>query len=163
MSEENISPLKEDLGVNDFDYAKFFTVERPAAGPDAMMHRLAYFVLCVESGRAPPRWILLDVAQRLRLVLTGGEWDSSFPLPWRETREISSPLSSKGERALDIYADVKHQLEASPEKTTEAALRAIAGERSLSYETTRADYYSIKKVFDGGDLPDNLLNQKRKI
>ncbi|MYN11774.1 hypothetical protein GSY71_01225 [Pusillimonas sp. TS35] len=131
-----------------FDYEGFFENE---PGPlddgvdEIQLRQLGYFCREVFAGRTPPDWLLKRLAYRIYPVVMGGEWEDAFHLPWTKWE---TKYSRRGDRAIRIYFHVEWFRVNKPERNITDVIQEFADEYYVSYETARADYYSIRNAVE---------------
>lgn len=114
-----------------------------------------------ESGgdtRAIPPWVADHLAKKFYESLGGVPWGDLMGLPWDQKTPV---FTKKGQRAFDIYAYIQNTLKSQPDANVTDLLAEAAKQLNISYETARADYYSMKNALstDPASMPENFLNK----
>lgn len=119
---------------------------------------IGWWVRDTYAGKSPPEWIGLYIADQFYKILAGGNWADEFPLPWTEGSQTQW-LTPKGTRALEIYVGIQSAANDSPASNVTDLIYEQAKKYSVSYETARADYYTMKKAIDSkSGMPEKFLN-----
>lgn len=156
-----------DLSDMTFDFEDYFNRHHDGEMDDAEKEEFSarvYGLFCQsvfnsggDSGKIP-FWAANYIAEKLVQVLGGVPWPDVMRLPWDV--EEDPFFTPKGERAVNIYAEITNALSASPDANVTTLIAEQAGKHCVSYETARADYYAFKKaVSDKSGLPDRFLNK----
>jgi hypothetical protein len=102
--------------------------------------RLKLFIDLVDAGKSIESWLALELRSAFERVLSGEVWEDSIALPGREFRAEWKAFSPREIRDRDICHSVCLRI-VYDKLGTQAACRAEAEYRHLSYETIRAAYY----------------------
>lgn len=143
-------PGEGELHDLDFDFEGFFArdVSDLSEEEQAQWPGRIYAFFCssfYKSGGDTskiPKWVAAYVADRLFDGLQGAPWGDTMRLPWDKP---TSYLTPKGERAMDIYAQIENGRKDAPERNTTDLIAEAAQAHFVSFETARADYYAMKK------------------
>ena len=86
-------------------------------------------------------------------------WNDIMGLPWDEPTPHFTP---KGKRAFDTYAHVHNTLLSQPNANITDLIAEAAQSFSVSFESARNDYYTMKKAFSVRpvEIPAKFLNSK---
>lgn len=103
-----------------------------------------------------PFWAANYLAEQLYKVLGGEPWTNALPLPWYPREETF--FSKKGKRAMEIYCAVENARRSIDSFNVVDLISEQAKKHCVSYETARADYYSVRKVIVmNQEWPANFL------
>jgi hypothetical protein len=124
--------LREELDT--FDYNGFF--ERAKAGTLSYSQKREYtlrlfchVIRLRRDKQAVPDWALDEIAQGLRLIAQGHEWETVFPLPWTTPTPPDRATLATRRRNLGFCV---FQLVANNEVGIEEAKRQVAEHFSVS-------------------------------
>lgn len=101
-------------------------------------------------------WVVNYIAKKLMWGLHGEPWGDIMGMPWDEPTPYFTP---RGARAFRVYAAIKNTLRDQPDARVTDLIAAQADANHVSYETARADYYTIKASLERKEgLPQRFLN-----
>lgn len=89
-------------------------------------------------------WVASYIAKKLHAALAGAPWNDIMGLPWDEPTPRFTP---KGQRAFDTYAHVHNTRLGQPNANVTDLIAEAAQKFSVSFETARNDYYTMKHAF----------------
>ena len=162
MSHENSPEIDlMDLTFDFEDYFDRYGTNRMSEDEKRDFSARVYGMFCRDfynSGGNPaaiPQWVAGYIADKLYQVLGGVPWQDIMHLPWDEPTPW---LTTKGERALEIYTGVEDALSVTPEANTTDLIYEQAKKHNVSYETARADYYTMKSsIKSKNGMPKKFL------
>lgn len=152
-----------DMSFDFEDYFERHGTDRMSKEEEEEFSARVYGVFCrsvFQSGGDPSKisfWAANYVAEKLYQALGGVPWQDIMGLPWDEPTPW---LTTKGQRALDIFAGIENTSKQRPDANVTDLISEQAKKHSVSYETARADYYAIKKgIEQNNGIPHNFLNR----
>ncbi len=151
-----------DLDYDFEDYFQRFEAKQLNDDEKQDFSARVYGMFCrdfFKSGGVPAAiepWVASYIAHKLIQVLGGVPWHDIMDMPWDEPTPMFTP---RGKRAFDIWAGVMNALRDRPDARITDLIAQQASERHVSYETARADYYTMKTAMDAQQgIPPKFLN-----
>lgn len=100
---------------------------------------LSRFCSQVCNGEALDRWIVEFLAEQFHFVLRGAAWDERFKLPGRDIPKSWDDMHPRDKRDMMLHCRVADARQGGEDVTK--AMRIVADECHVSFETVRAAYY----------------------